>query len=153
MAVIEEEAPVTEWLLIKRVINSFNIWKAGSSIRTYMERILSGMDLDKTLDDDAVIYWKVVQDPASYSLYRLFGRDELACRDALQVPAAEFANAMLAVLKKQSVMTADELKRETAQLMGYTRMGSNVSDKVNQALKLNVKYKRIKISADSCILR
>ncbi|MCR5794517.1 MAG: DUF3320 domain-containing protein [Solobacterium sp.] len=141
--VIEEEAPITEWLLIKRVINSFNIWKAGTNIRTYMKKILDSMPLHTTQDPEQVIYWKRNQDK-TYSVFRLFGRDELACRDALQLPCAECANAVVYTANRQPGLTMDELVRQTALLMGYTRIGSNVGKKMNEAVRFALKKKWIK---------
>ena len=49
-AVIRDEAPIHEWLLIKRVINSFDLYKAGSRIKTHMDAILKEMKLNALTD-------------------------------------------------------------------------------------------------------
>ncbi|MBR4162375.1 MAG: DUF3320 domain-containing protein [Solobacterium sp.] len=141
--VIKKEAPITEWLLIKRVINSFDIWRSGSSIKELMTDVLLSMPLAKTAEHNDSVYWKKQSDPASYNEYRIFGNDDLSCRDVMQVPEAELANALCAVLSEKGSLPYDELTRETAALMGYTKMGSNVKACMDNAVKYSVKHKKI----------
>ena len=141
-AVIKEEAPVTEWLLIKRVINSFGIYKAGARIRPEMEAILAGMKLNVQTDQTGRVYWKARQNPATWNEYRLFGDYDLTCRDVQLLPDAEIANAAAAVAAKQS-LEYSELARQTAELLGYTRMGSNVTAGMKRGIDLALKTRRI----------
>lgn len=142
--VIKTEAPITEWLLIKRVINSFDIWKAGSNIRTMMISILADMNLHSSVEYDTVIFWKRTQNPASYSEYRLFGKDDLSCRDVTNVPVPEIANAMAAVLKKNGSMEYEELARAAAELLGYSRMGSNVREAMQHAAEYGTETRKFR---------
>ncbi len=141
--VIQKEAPITEWLLIKRVINSFNVWRAGSSVKELMTEILLSMPLTKTAEHNDFVYWKKKTDPASYNEYRIFGNDDLSCRDVLQVPEAELANALCAVISEKGSLSYDVLTRETAALMGYTKMGSNVKACMDNAIQYSIKHKKI----------
>ena len=143
-AVIKKEAPITEWLLIKRVINSFDIWKAGSNVRTLMISILSDMNLNTAVEYGTITFWKPLQNPKSYYEYRLFGNDDLTCRDVTQVPIAEIANAMTAVLKANGSMEYEELAKETSSLLGYSRMGSNVKEAMKQAAEYGSEIKRFR---------
>ena len=133
--VIRKEAPITEWLLIKRVINSFDIWKAGSSVQVCMKDILDSMDLPRTAEYTGPVYWKKQEDAGSYADYRLFGKDDLACRDVMQVPTAEMANAVAAVLAAEGILPYDQLVKKTAETTGYSRMVSHLSACVGQAVK------------------
>lgn len=151
--VIRKEAPITEWLLIKRVINSFDIWKAGSSVQAYMKDILDSMDLPRTAEHTGPVYWKKQDDAVSYADYRVFGKDDLACRDVMQVPTAEMANAMAAVLAAKEPLAYKQLVRETAALMGYTRMGTNVRSCMDYAVQYGVKKKIIKEKKDGYVLK
>ena len=84
--IIEQEAPITEWLLIKRLINSFGIQKAGTHIRKKMFDILDDMELNKNEEYDKTIYWKDSQRPTRYKRYRLPGGNEESARDVNNVP-------------------------------------------------------------------
>lgn len=142
--VIDTEAPITQWLLIKRVINSFDLYKAGSRIRVYMEELLGRMKLNDTRDRTGTVYWKNRQKPADYNIYRLFGSYDLTCRDVQYVPDAEIANAAASVCEKES-LDYEGLSRKTAALLGYTRMGSNVTAGMKRGIDHAVKTKRLRI--------
>ena len=66
-AVISTEAPITEWLLIKRVINSFQVYKSGSKIRPFMTQILKDMKLKVTEDETGNVYWSAKTNPKNYN--------------------------------------------------------------------------------------
>lgn len=140
--VIRTEAPITEWLLIKRVINSFGIYKAGARIRPEMEAVLAGMKLNVRTDKTGSVYWKAKQNPDTWNEYRLFGDYDLTCRDVQYVPDAEIANAAAGTAEKQ-VLEYKDLARQTAELLGYTRMGSNVTDGMKRGIDLAVKTGRL----------
>lgn len=144
--VIRTEAPVCEWLLIKRVINSFGIYKAGARIRPQMEAILSVMNLNVHTDGTGRVYWKAKQDPKTYNEFRLFGDYDLTCRDVQCVPDAEIANAA-ACMAAQGGFEYKDLARETAALLGYTRMGSNVTAGMKRGIDTALKTGRLKKKA------
>lgn len=141
--VIREEAPITEWLLIKRVINSFGIYKAGSKIKAHMEKLLMNMRLNDTRDKTGTVYWKEKQKPSSYNVYRVFGAYDETVRDVQYVPDAEIANAAASVLEEEN-LTYEDLARKTAFLLGYTRMGTNVTAGMKRGIECAVKMKKIR---------
>lgn len=57
-------------------------------------------------------------------------------RDVRDVPAQEIANAIYTVLYEQVSMGQDDLLRETANKLGYTRLGNNVLS----ALAMGIHY-------------
>ncbi len=132
--VIREEGPITEWLLIKRVINSFQVYKAGGKIRPFMEEILRGMKLKISEDETGTVYWNSSQNPKTWNKVRTFGKYEETCRDVTLVPTVEIANAFEYILQREA-MDQDELIRTTAAFLGYTRMGSNVRAGMERGLK------------------
>ena len=141
--VIACEAPVCEWLLIKRVINSFGIYKAGSQIRPEMEAVLAGMKLNIQNDDTGRVYWHMGENPKKYAEYRIGGKYDITCRDVQYIPDAEIANAMISVLQEGSMEYAD-LAKKTALLLGYTRMGTNVRAGMKRGEAYAVREKKIR---------
>ncbi|MBE6128125.1 MAG: DUF3320 domain-containing protein [Erysipelotrichaceae bacterium] len=144
-AVIITEAPITEWLLIKRVINSFQVYKAGGRIRPFMEEILKNMKLKTTEDETGTVYWKSSQNPKTWNKVRTFGKYEETCRDVTLVPTVEIANALEFILQRDA-LDHDDLIRTTAAFLGYTRMGSNVRAGMERGLKYAIKNKKIRSS-------
>ena len=123
--VLEREAPIRESLLIRRVTQSFGIARAGSRIQRYLMQLLSAAKLQTTTQNGERFYWTPKQDPDHYETYRVAGEGDDK-RDARDLPQQEIANAAAAVLQNQIGLPEEDLVRETARLLGYTRLGTSV---------------------------
>lgn len=121
--VIELEAPVSETLLIRRVVQCFGLARAGTRIQRQMLMLLSSMKLQKTVQEGQVFYWSDKQDPETYPEFRA-GDGEENKRDAKDLPVQEVANAAATVLRQQVGLPEEDLIRESARLMGYSRVGA-----------------------------
>lgn len=133
--VINAEAPISLSLLTKRVVQSYGIARAGSRIQSHLNTLLQKLSPQTTTQNDAVFYWKKDQNPDAYMGFRVSGDGDNR-RDIQDVPVQEVANAIYTVLYEQISMESDDLLRETANKLGYTRLGNNVLS----ALKLGIQY-------------
>ena len=125
-AVIAQEAPISKALLTRRVVQSYGIGRAGSRIQGYMDKIYDSMGLLTTTMDDQIFYWAPEQDPTAYDIYRV-AENEDDRRDAKDLPVQEAVNAVYQALADQLSLNNEDLIRESAKLMGYSRLGSAVS--------------------------
>lgn len=123
--VIAAEAPISLSMLTKRVVQSYGIARAGSRIQGHLNTILRKMHPMTTIQEDVVFYWNKDQNPDAYVGFRVSG-DEENRRDVRDVPVQEVANAIYTVLYEQGSMGQEDLLRETAKKLGYTRLGGNV---------------------------
>lgn len=123
--VIKAEAPISLSMLTKRVVQSCGIARAGSRIQNHMSAILQKMHWKTTIQGDVVFYWDKDQNPDGYSGFRASGDGENR-RDVRDVPVQEIANAIYTVLYEQVSMEQEDLLREAAKKLGYTRLGGNV---------------------------
>ncbi|MBQ7415994.1 MAG: DUF3320 domain-containing protein [Oscillospiraceae bacterium] len=133
--VIQSEAPIGLPLLTKRVVQSYGITRAGSRIQSHVTAILNKLNLKTTVQEEIVFYWGKKQDPNTYPLLRINGNDGNH-RDVRDVPVQEVANAIYTVLYEQVSMAQEDLLRETAKKLGYTRLGGNVLS----VLALGIRY-------------
>ena len=133
--VIAAEAPISLSMLTKRVVQSYGIARAGSRIQSHLNTILWKMNLKTTTQEDVVFYWRKDQNPNAYVGFRVSGEEENR-RDVRDVPVQEVANAIYTVLYEQVSMGQEDLLRETAKKLGYTRLGGNVLS----ALALGIQY-------------
>ena len=133
--VIAAEAPVSLSMLTKRVVQSYGIARAGSRIQGHMNTILRKMNPQNTAQAGVVFYWRKDQNPDAYAGFRVSGEGENR-RDVRDVPVQEVANAIYTVLYEQVSMGQEDLLRETANKLGYTRLGNNVLS----ALALGIQY-------------
>lgn len=122
---LAQEAPIRETLLIRRVAQSFGILRASARIRSYLVQLLSDFSLSTTLQQGERFYWTSTQDPDHYEEYRVAGEDDDK-RDSRDLPEQEVANAAAAVLHSQVGLPEEDLLRETARLLGYSRLGTSV---------------------------
>ncbi len=122
---VQAEAPICGSLLIRRVVQSYGLARAGSRIQSRMAELLDKMALQTTHHEDQVFYWRKNQDPPEYPGFRVNGCNE-DHRDIREVPVQEVTNAICTVLFEQVSMGREDLLREAAKKLGYTRLGGNV---------------------------
>ena len=131
--VLASEAPISESLLVRRVIQSYGITRSGTRIQNRMDQAFQAMNLTATTQDGQRFFWNPDQKPAEYAIFRIADREE-AKRDAKDIPLEEAVNAVLYVLYEEGGLVREDLIRESARVMGYTRTGSQVSPLFDAAL-------------------
>ena len=139
---LAQEAPIRETLLIRRVAQSFGITRAGSRIQRYLVQLLSTATLPTTLQQGERFYWPPKQDPDQYREYRVAGEEDDK-RDARDLPEQEITNAAAAVLHSQVGLPEEDLIRETARLLGYTRLGTSVRPAMEAGIAYGERKERL----------
>ena len=135
--VVAKEAPVAKSILVRRVVQSYGITRAGSRITAYLDKMIDGMGLKTHQQDDMTFYWAPEQDPETYFTYRPAPSEEDR-RDIKEVPVQEAAGAVCQVLEDQISLSQDDLIRESAKLLGYTRLGTSVTYLFSNAIRYAV---------------
>ena len=90
-----------------------------------MNPLTGKVEMKITRQGQTEFCWKPEQEPEAYVGLRINGEDEHK-RDVRDLPVQEVANAVYLVLDEQISMSREDLLRETANRLGYTRLGSNV---------------------------
>jgi hypothetical protein len=131
--VLKHEAPISNILLTKRVINAWGMSRAGSRINRYMEDLYGRMSLtcNKTLDK--VFYWNIDQLPEAYGLYRSPVNEETR-RNMDSIPKEEIAQTVKFILENQISLMREDLIREVYKLFGFSRMGQNMYAYINAGI-------------------
>ncbi len=132
--VLAQEAPISEGLLLRRVLQSYGVTRCGTRLQAHIQGILGSMDLLTTTYEGRVFYWNPDQDPAEYTQFRISDAEENR-RDAKDLPIQEAANALCHVLSEQIGMAREDLIREAAKLLGYARLGANMTAAFASALE------------------
>lgn len=145
--IIETEAPISKSLLSRRLINSFGITRMTSKISNRIDKLLERTSHKKNGEGDAVFYWKQEQNPEEYANYRPDSN-----RDMMDIAPEEVSVAICRVLEEQVSLPVDALKREVAQIFGYSRMSESANTSVNRAVdyalargKITIQNDRIKL--------
>jgi hypothetical protein len=140
--VIRTEGPISESLLTKRVIQSYNISRAGNRIQGFMRWVFDSLKLVSTEHGNETFYWSKFQDPKEYREYRV-GDEPDNKRDIKDIPVEEAANAVCGVLEEQFSLPKEDLIRAAANKMGFSRIGTSVSALFFSGITLAIKDKRI----------
>lgn len=147
LKVIDSEGPICEGLLFRRVVQSFGIARVGSRIQTRLVSIINFTKPNTTKQESGVVYWPKSMDPNNYRGFRSTGADDNK-RDAKDVPVVEAFNAICFVLHNDVSVEEEDLIKEAARIMGYTRVGAGVLALFNEGLNFG-KQKGIFINSDS----
>ena len=131
--VLEQEAPVSESLLQRRVLQSFGISRAGAKIQARLDFLTESLKPITTWQDGQKFYW--TGDPDSYQGFRTAAPGD-GRREAKDVPWQEAANALCRILEEQVGLPREDLLRETGKLLGYARSGPLVSAMTAGGLRL-----------------
>lgn len=127
--ILETESPISRDLLCKRILTACGITRLGNRIDAHFERIFKKMQILETRQDNNIIFWKG-NTPETYKAYRI-AQKESDKRDADDLPANEVANAVFEILRNQISLPYDSLIRETARILGYSRIGANVETAIS----------------------
>ncbi len=134
MKVIDHESPISAGLLIRRVVQSYGISRAGSNIQMRILVIIFSLPVEITTENGQNYYWnKNMMTSDLYRDFRWSGEGD-SKRDAKDVSVTEAVNALCYALSEQICLSQDDLCREGAKCLGYTRLGNMVSDLMSQAI-------------------
>lgn len=142
--VLEQEAPVSRRLLMRRVLEAWGIARAGARVESIFAAALKSVGKKTTRDENMEFLWRKDQIPSEYAIYRV-GEEEDGRRSMDDIPSEEILNALTEVLKEQASMAEPDLIRETAKKFGFSRMGNVIENAVGYALKKGIEGGVLKV--------
>ena len=131
--VIEQEAPIYENLLKRRIARAWGFSRIGGNIQRVLDECLP-KNLETTQHGEDMVFWAAEQSAAGYSFYRPGSSDENK-RAIDEIPPEELANAMYEILIDFNSCEKDTLFRETVKLFGL----SAVTNKARKFLEYGFK--------------
>lgn len=136
--IIMTESPISKRLLFKKVLSAYGISRSGSKTEEYLSTILAKIEHTETADGENIFCWSPVQEPTEYKIYRTAGSEGLK-RNIDDISSYEILNAATEVLNQQGSIGKDDLIKETANRLGFARIGSLITATVNNAVELGLK--------------
>ena len=136
------EAPISEPMLTRRLLQSFGITRSGARLQAKLTATYRTLDAIVTQSEGISFYWLPTSSPETYLQIRT--EDESGWhREIKDIPVEEIACAVCHTLREQfSLFTAD-LIVESAKLLGFTRPGAAAVKSINEAIKLAMDNGRI----------
>jgi len=126
--IISVEQPITNTLLYKRISQIWNLSRMTLRLQSMIDTLLKPYYRD-VLSDATIIYWESVDKSKDYKLYRIDSN-----RDILDIPIIEVMNAARYVVSQQMSLPIEDLKRITSQILGFSRMGTNLNYSIYHAV-------------------
>ncbi|MFC4666175.1 DUF4011 domain-containing protein [Falsiporphyromonas endometrii] len=128
--IITLEQPITNGLLYKRVVKNWGMSRVSNRLQELVDNLLVELEIHKTSNGkNGFVCWKDKISSEEYEEYRIDSE-----RDIQEIPYTEIANAMKDVLRQQIAMDKEDLKRVTAQQLGFARKGNNIDQATEFAL-------------------
>lgn len=142
--VMKTEAPVSESLLMKRVLQSCGIPRGSGRIYTHSMELYRSLGIRITEQEGGRFLWREDQDPDNYSGFRVTGEGANR-REARDIPQQEAANGVCAILEEQIGMPKADLLREAVKRFGYMRAGAQALASMERGVEWAVKSGRITV--------
>lgn len=133
-SVMAVEAPVSERLLGKRIIDGFGISRMTAKAQSRLRMEYERKGLKFTEQPSGRFFWRDDQDSGSYGLYRTSGSGADR-REASDVPLREALNAVVEVVGDQIGLPVSDAVREAARRLGYSRLGSVITSLIEGAIE------------------
>lgn len=134
--VINHEGPISISLAARRVAAHWGIKRVTENIQARITAQLSNAKIKKTVGDGMIFLWPIERDPATYTTYRIPGKDDDAKRNAEDLPPEEIANAAMHIIEQQISLPMSDLIRETARIFGFQRTGQNVEIRMRAGINV-----------------
>ena len=151
ISIIETEAPVSRKALFKKALSAWGITSSGNKVESILDTVVTFVDKTETVDNGNIFYWNKNQNPAEYSVYRI--DDQSDCKRSIDdISSYEILNAVIEALSEQISLHTDDLVKEAAKKLGYSRTGTLIDSTVRNAVMLGQQNNILKISDDKASL-
>jgi hypothetical protein len=128
--VVEKEGPILLDRLARITARRFDLGRVRGTRAEQILRSLPAGLVHRSANGDEVA-WPRPLEPNTYAGYRVPGE----VRDVADVPYEELRNGMAAVVRSAFGIDEADLLKETARLFGWSRLGSNVRERLAGVLE------------------
>jgi very-short-patch-repair endonuclease len=147
--VLAAEAPMHVDLLARRVGAYFGIGRVTQRVTDQVRVALAGRG---RWGDEAEVVWRLDQDPTGVPAVRVAGQGASARREIEEVPLCEVAAAARIVVERAVGIPANDLVRDAARLLGFSRVTERVIERVVAGVRLAAHRELIRIDAGKATL-
>jgi very-short-patch-repair endonuclease len=132
LEVINQEGPVADHVLFKRVTRAWGLVKTGRRIQELLESLIP-QNVAAT-GDSPKFYWPQDVSPASWTEFRVPGDASESKRPLDELPHEEIVNLAHFLLSQHGGTPADTLARSICRLLGIARTTADAERRVASAL-------------------
>jgi len=151
MQILEKEAPVHRDALVTTIRQTWGFNRAGTKIHERVISCVQSLPMEKRPKLVGTFYWPNNVDPNRYTSFRTPVAGDTNPRSIQEIPPEELANAAKALVEHYGSMSREDLLRSTANIFGISRLGINVKDAVENALRKLVKAGCVRLEEEQVI--
>lgn len=133
-AIVEQEGPIVPELALRRLAGWFGISRITDRYRERFEEILGLAAAARVLFARGDAFWPTGADPDRFDKVRTPGDDDESQRDIEWIPLVERAWSVRRVLGAQIALPREELARESAKLLGFSRATAKTRESMAEAI-------------------
>jgi hypothetical protein len=138
--VVSEESPVHEEVAMRRVLDASDVSRMGSRIREALENGIRYAARNGWVEEKR----DFLHDPEQNTV-PVRDRSDLdgPARDIQHVPDSEIATAAVEIVEVSFGIEKDELVQQVGRQLGFSRIGSNIEDRIGSVIDAMVEQDRL----------
>ena len=134
LCVVNEEGPIADSVLFRRVARAWGLARTGKQIRETLGNLVLG-HMSSTSDGDTCFYWPEGIDPSTWGAFRVAGEGNVESKRLLEeISLEEIGNLALFILAEHGATTSEDLARSVCRLLGISRTTSDAEARVQRAI-------------------
>ena len=136
--IVQVEGPISQPALIRTLINSTSLGRAGKNISEHLDKLVATADVKITRQSGVRFLWNHGSNPADYHTFRF--REQ---RNTEDICKFELKNAVCCLLQENGPMTKEEITKAMVNLLGYSRSSHRIEECAADAIKAARELKAI----------
>ncbi len=133
--ILRAEAPISRTQLSKRLLTAWGITRNSVRTERVIDEALNFIDVRTTRNATKCFYW--TGDPAAHESFRIASKDNLKTRrDLDDIPPEELACAVRFIVEHQYSLLSEDLYREAAKLLGFTRCAPTMQAPIAEGIRI-----------------
>lgn len=136
--IVQVEGPISQPALIRTLINSTGLGRAGKNISEHLDKLVATADVKITRQSGVRFLWNHGSNPADYHTFRF--REQ---RNTEDICKYELKNAVCCLLQENGPMTKEEITKAMVNLLGYSRSSHRIEECAADAIKAARELKAI----------
>lgn len=136
--IVQAEGPISQPALIRTLINSTGLGRAGKNISEHLDKLVATADVKITRQSGVRFLWNHGSNPADYHTFRFQEQ-----RNTEDICKYELKNAVCCLLQENGPMTKEEITKAMVSLLGYSRSSHRIEECAADAIKAARELKAI----------
>ena len=136
--IVQVEGPISQPALIRTLINSTGLGRAGKNISEHLDKLVATADVKITRQSGVRFLWNHGSNPANYHTFRFQEQ-----RNTEDICKYELKNAVCCLLQENGPMTKEEITKAMVSLLGYSRSSHRIEECAADAIKAARELKAI----------